>query len=90
VLKIRIVGTPEEAAQAAKALAGVFDVLESDGPKDRRGGSKLVSYYVTAELNGSSSAGPPQQKTAPPARCGNTSSAARPPRRGNLLNEPSP
>jgi len=55
MLKIRIVGLPAESEQAAKLLGDVFDVLEYDGPKDRRGASKLVSYYVTAELRRSTS-----------------------------------
>lgn len=48
MLKIRIVGLPAESEQGAKLLGVVFDVLEYDGPKDRRRDSRLVLRHRRA------------------------------------------
>jgi len=45
-VKIRLHGTPEECAAAARALAGVLPVVAVSAPYPDRGASLLVRVYL--------------------------------------------
>jgi hypothetical protein len=49
-VKIRLHGTPEECADAARRLGEVFDVVAESDPYADRGASKLVRVYVEVRL----------------------------------------
>ncbi|MFI6498703.1 hypothetical protein [Nonomuraea typhae] len=49
-MKIRIIGLPEEAAQAANLLTRTFDVIEISGPMPCRGASRNVRIYAELRL----------------------------------------
>ena len=50
-MKIRLVGTDAECRLVAGRLASIVDVQEVDGPRSRRGDSKLVSYYIECAVS---------------------------------------
>ncbi|MFI9553134.1 hypothetical protein [Nonomuraea endophytica] len=45
-MKIRIIGLPEEATQAANLIARTFDVIEISDPMPCRGTSRNVRIYA--------------------------------------------
>ncbi|WP_187414122.1 hypothetical protein [Nonomuraea sp. PA05] len=49
-MKIRIVGLPDEAPQAANLIARTFDVIEISEPIPSRGASRNVRIYIEARL----------------------------------------
>ncbi|MGR6924252.1 hypothetical protein ACU635_59165 [[Actinomadura] parvosata] len=58
-MKIRLVGTAEEAETAAALIGTVMTVLEDSGPRSRRGDGPQIQRYLDVRLT------PPQ----PPAAC---------------------
>jgi hypothetical protein len=50
-MQIRLVGTDAECQALTGRLRSIADVQEVDGPRARRGGGKLVSYYITAAVD---------------------------------------
>ncbi|RVX39113.1 hypothetical protein EDD27_1455 [Nonomuraea polychroma] len=49
-MKIRIIGLPEEATQAANLIAHTFDVIEISDPLPCRGNSRNVRIYTEVQL----------------------------------------
>ncbi|MFI6909747.1 hypothetical protein ACIBKY_51390 [Nonomuraea sp. NPDC050394] len=57
-MKIRLVGTPEEAEQGAALIAAVMTIVEDSGDRARRGGGLQVQRYLDVRL-------PPAPESAP-------------------------
>lgn len=49
-MKIRIIGLPDEVAQAADLIARTFDVIEISDPLLCRGASRNVRIYIEVRL----------------------------------------
>ncbi|MFC5833158.1 hypothetical protein [Nonomuraea insulae] len=49
-MKIRLVGTVEEAETAAALIATVMTILEDSGPRSRRGGGLQIQRYLDVRL----------------------------------------
>jgi hypothetical protein len=49
-LKIRIIGLPDEATQAANLIARIFDVIEISGLIPCRGATRNVRIYAEVRL----------------------------------------
>ncbi|MEU7857884.1 hypothetical protein [Nonomuraea sp. NPDC049141] len=49
-MRIRIIGLPEEATQAANLIARTFDVVEISRPIPCRGASRNVRIYAEVRL----------------------------------------
>ncbi|WP_327583460.1 hypothetical protein OHA25_47755 [Nonomuraea sp. NBC_00507] len=65
-MKIRLVGTAEEAEAAAALIGTVMTVLEDSGPRSRRGGGLQIQRYLDVRLTPPD---PPGSKDQPPHRC---------------------
>jgi hypothetical protein len=65
-MKIRLVGTTEEAETAAALIATVMTVLEDSGPRSRRGGGLQIQRYLDVRLTPPD---PKGSKDQPPHRC---------------------
>lgn len=62
-MKIRLVGTAEEAEAAAALIATVMTIVEDSGPRARRGGGLQIQRYLDVRLPPS-----PQPQPAPAQR----------------------
>lgn len=49
-MKIRIIGLPDEAEQAADLIARTLDVIEVSAPYPTRGNSRNIRIYIEAQL----------------------------------------
>ncbi|HEX4815137.1 MAG TPA: hypothetical protein VFV66_20540 [Nonomuraea sp.] len=65
-MKIRLVGTAEEAEAAAALIGTVMTVLEDSGPRSRRGSGLQIQRYLDVRLT---SPDPPGSKDQPPHQC---------------------
>jgi hypothetical protein len=76
-MKVRLVGTAEEAETAAALIGTVMTVLEDSGPRARRGGGLQVQRYLEIRLT---PPGPPvSSEPAPVSRPRRPGSRPEPP-----------